>query len=153
MAFMNFQGPTFTMQVPTDWFITSSPQFQAVFTPPKDGDTGVKANLIVSIRPVKKGVTAVAIAQAAKETQQKEYPEYEVVTETAVTDAPVSYFRRLYRWYNTERKVAIVQSQAYYVHENRLYTLTATQPVIGADGNEVDKILGQMMDSFKLETV
>lgn len=151
MSFMNFQGPTFTMQVPTTWFVNSSPQFQAIFTAPKG--EGVQANLIVSIRPVKAEVTAVSVAQTARDTQTREYPQYEVLEETAVTDAPVPYFRRSYRWYNTERKTAILQSQAYYVHKNRLYTLTATQPAIGVDSDETNKILDQMMDSFKLETV
>ena len=154
MTFMNFQGPTFTMQVPTDWFINSSPQFQAIFTSPKDSNSDVWANLLISIRPVRDEVTANAIAREAKDTQQQEYPDYEVLEEIEGADdpnKPISYFQRLYRWRNIEKKIHILQCQAYYIYQNRLYTLTATQPSSKAKNDELDKTLLKIMESFTLE--
>jgi hypothetical protein len=152
MKFMQFQGPTFTMQVPTSWFVTSSPKFQAVFTAPEKTGGAAQANLIVSVRPVKDDVTAVAVAQAAKETQQKEYPEYEVLEEIVAEDAELPTVHRLYKWHNLERQMVMIQRQAFYVHDNRLYTLTATRSETnGEDTEEIDETLLQMMNSFSLE--
>ena len=109
------------------------------------------ANLIISIRPVQDGVTANAVAREAKDTQQQEYPDYEVLEETEDANAPVPHFRRLYRWHNVEKESHILQCQAYYVYQNRLYTLTATQPSHNAEIGKLDKTLIKMMNSFNLE--
>lgn len=148
MPTMNFRGPSFTMQVPTNWFITSSPQFQAMFVAPPASD-GLRANLAVAITPVSAEVTVQSVAEAARQNQQKEYAEYEMLAEGSFPTNEGPGFQRQYKWYNRERDVHIMQRQVFYVSGQMLYTLTATRQEIG-DATEIDQILDQMLLSFKL---
>ena len=150
MNFMHFRGPSFTMQVPTNWFITSSPKFQAMFIAPP-GPDNVRANLAVSITPVDKDVTVQAVADAAKQTQQKEYPEYSILDEIEMTSADGKKgLRRVYKWYNRDKNMHIVQQQVFYLVSQMLYTITATREE--REGMEaIDDMFAQMIASFKFE--
>jgi hypothetical protein len=151
MKYMNFQGPNFSMQVPTDWLITATPQFQAIFTAPIDDTDTIHGNVVVSIRAVKDDVTAVGVAKAAKNTQEKEYPQYQVLEETINETEPPSV-ERSYKWYKTDRQVDIVQRQAFHVYEGKLYTLTGTYPVsTDQKPQTLAHIIQKMIRSFKLE--
>ena len=149
MLFMNFRGPSFTMQVPSNWYITSSPQFQAMFVAPPSA-AGQRANLAVAITPVKDDVTAQSVAEAAKQTQQKEYAEYQVLTEGDYPTSAGPGYQRQYKWYNRDRDAHIMQRQVFYVAGQMLHTVTATRQESG-DASEFDQILDQMLASFKME--
>ena len=148
MNFMSFQGPTFTMQVPSNWFVTSSPKFQAMFVAPP-GENGVRANLAVSLTPVKENVTLEEIVKAARVTQQKEYPEYQIISEGAVSINSLEGFERIYRWHNQSRGLHVIQRQFFCLVSQVLYTITATR-----ENNEksemLDPIFKKMIESFRI---
>jgi len=146
MTFMDFQGPGFMLRTPTDWYITSSPQLQAVFVGPQT-DGGVRPNLTVAIRPVEADVTPLAVAAEARKTQENQYPEYEVQAETDFAEQGGAGFIRRYRWLNSDRNVPVVQVQAFHVYEGLLYTLTATSTEV--DFPDVEQTFDTMLMSFR----
>ena len=142
METKHFQGPGFTMQIPTDWFITSSPQFQAMFVAPAS-EFGIRANLAVSMTPVKEDVTARMVAENARKNQEIEYAEYSVLGEDeAVT--PDKSFTRIYKWYNSSKNMHLLQKQIFLVVNQMLFTVTSTRQ-IGEETEEIDAILEEMI--------
>ena len=150
MKLMHFQGPKFLMQVPTDWLISSTPQFQAIFTAPDDGGS-IHGNVVVSIRAVQDDVTAVGVAEAAKNTQEKEYPQYQVLEEM-LNETEIPSVQRTYKWHKIDREIDIMQRQAFHVYEGKLYTLTGTYPAGSKQNTQsLAQTIQQMIDSFQLE--
>lgn len=150
MQLMTFLGPTFTMEIPTNWFVAASAQYQAIFTDPHIDD-GFQSNMVVSIRTVQENVGTLDVAASAKETQRAEYPAYEIMDETVRQTTPVTV-KRVYRWHHPEQKKDIVQMQFFLIHKNRLYTLTGTRLAETKDAQVVDKVLHHMIDSFELNS-
>jgi hypothetical protein len=148
MTYMHFQGPTFTMEVPTNWFVSATPQFQALFLASPTQDP-VRANLAVSMRPVEKDVTVEAVAEAAKANQEREYPEYEVLAEVDFTDQGGAGFQRCYQWLNQQHDAEVIQVQTFFVVNQILYTLTATRSKSSASP-ELDDVFDHMVTSFRI---
>src|SRR5690606_11660884 len=121
MEFMTFNGPTFVINMPTNWFVSATAQYQAIFTDPMPQD-GFQANLMISIRAVQEEVTVKDVATIAKRTQEKEYPSYQLIEETDTEQG----FKRVYRWHHPEQNKDFNQVQLFVINDNRLYTLTAT---------------------------
>jgi hypothetical protein len=106
-TWVHFQGPGFTMQVPSDWFITATPTVQAMFVAPYRGHP-LRANCLITIRPVQDALDQ---------------------------DGTPGIFR-LYHWRNPEHNTPVVQSQTYFVKQNLLYTLTTTSDMDEKDASE-----------------
>lgn len=148
MSMMDFKGPGFHLQVPTDWYIMSSPQFQAMFIAPPSKEK-MRANLMITLRPLEPEVTAESIFNLSKETQEKEYAEYEVIKEEEVTtNIEEKGFQRYYRWFNKENQTRVLQRQVMYVFSDMLVTLTATRPDT-EKGKALDPIFEHMVQTFK----
>lgn len=148
MDFMNFQGPGFTMEVPSNWLVTSTPQVQVVFIGPND--QGAKPNLAITIRRVKEGTTLDQIVQSAKEKQQQNYPEYTVIQEGILNNTAGMGYHRVYRWYNQDVGLRVVQQQRFFLVNDALVTLTATRE--DKDVNEMfDAVFEHMFESFRFE--
>lgn len=150
MQIMTFLGPTFTMEIPTNWFVAASAQYQAIFTDPYI-DNGFQSNMVVSIRSVQENVRTLDVAESARKTQLAEYPAYEIMDET-VKQAPPVTVKRVYRWHHPEQNKDVVQIQFFLIHQNRLYTLTGTRLAEATDAHIVDKVLHHMIDSFELNS-
>jgi hypothetical protein len=152
MQFMNFQGPNFTLEVPTNWVISSSVNFQAIFLGP--GDQPVRPNLVLAIRALETGVTYTDVAASARETQEKEYPEYRVLEEKDYGESGGSVLIRRYEWLNPANNVRVVQVQAFIVVGQLLFTMTATRAaeLEPAQQQENDKIFDHIIQSFRLVT-
>jgi hypothetical protein len=148
MDTMNFQGPTFTMLVPTQWLITSSPRFQAIFVAPPTAD-GVRANLAVAMTPVQDMVTLEAVVVDARKVQETEYPQFQVLAEGPITEKAGEGFRRTYRWVSSDQNLPLQQTQEFFLRGGMLYTLTATREDREA-GKVFDEPLEQMLVSFSL---
>ena len=147
--FMDFQGPTFAMNVPTNWFITSSPKFQAIFIAPDEHQsTQVKSSFIISMRRVKDDVTLPGVIETVKQKQQKDYPEYEILEEGSPTTERGEYFLRQYKWYDQEKDIYIRQDQAFHIVAPILYTLTATRKA-SVETAEIEPVFMKMIQSFK----
>lgn len=150
MEYMSFRGPNFLMEVPTDWVVSSSPQFQAIFLAPHEH--GVRPNLVVSLRPVEPQVTVAATAESARANQERQYPEYEVLEEVDFTESGGSGFLRRYQWFNAANSSAVVQTQALFLHQQILYTLTATRAIDmeSPTAEDIDTIFEYMIRSFRV---
>jgi hypothetical protein len=150
MSKMLFLGPTFTLEVPTDWFVMATPQYQAVFTDPQEVD-GFQANVAIAIRPVEEQVSITAVAESAKLTQTKEYPAYRVLEEETFDQIPPA-IKRTYVWHHPKLGTDIKQTQYFYLQDDRLYTLTATRLAESANVDSVDDIVNHMIDTFTMRT-
>ena len=150
MQYMNFQGPSFILEVPVDWVVSSSPQFQAIFLGP--ADQPVRPNVLISIRPLEENVTVAQVAEQTRLNQERDYPQYEIIAEIDFTEQGGVGFLRRYRWLNTEGNTPIVQTQAFFVYNNLLYSITATraESIPENVANLLDDIFDHMIESFRL---
>ena len=148
MSMMDFKGPGFHMQVPTDWYITSSPQIQVMFLAPLTAEK-VRPNLMITLRPVEPSVDLLAVARLARETQEKEYPQYQVVDESTLEKDPPG-FSRTYRWFQENHQAVVIQRQILFIRDEVLFTITATRPEM-AQAETVDFLLDHMIQTFKFD--
>ncbi|MBZ0307124.1 MAG: DUF1795 domain-containing protein [Anaerolineae bacterium] len=150
MAFMLFEGPNFMLEVPTNWVVTSSPQLQAIFFGPQD--TVIRPNMVISLRAVEANVTYQAVAQAAKETQEKEYPSYTILSEVDFAEFGGIGMKRHYSWVNPTNNAKVVQIQTYFVAGQVLFTLTASRGghLNDQDADELDGVFEHMIETFRI---
>lgn len=153
MIIQEFKGPGFTMEIPTNWYITSTPKIQAMFiSPPQEG--GVQANLMVTMNPVQENVTAESVAKEAKKNQMAQYEQYQVLEERFIERTNNQGYLRVYEWFNPNQEIKVHQKQIMLVVSNMLYILTTTRPV-DKDNEEalkrLDNTLEMMLQSFKLD--
>jgi hypothetical protein len=145
MKTMNFQGPGFKLQVPTNWFISSSPQIQAMFVAPPQGN--LRANLMVTMRPLEEGVSLADVVKSSLDTQKKEYPEFELLEETAYKLDEWTGIARKYKWYSSEHKTRLLQRQVFFLLDQILTTITTTRTDIDKS-EELDQVFTQILQSF-----
>lgn len=151
MNFMHFQGPNFTLQVPTDWFITSNTDFQAIFIAPPV-ERGPGSNFAIGVRNILEPTTVEVVSRVAREIQEANYPEYSLLDEQEIIVNGVQGFYRRYTWRNPAGML-ILQQQVFFVFDdNTIYTLTATRPdnPDGQDAAQLDAAFGAMFESFNL---
>lgn len=142
-----FEGPGFTCQIPTNWFITSSLQFQAMFIAPP-GASGERANLAVAMTPVTAEVRVHDVAGKARQTQEKEYPQYQVLEEQDFVGETGVYARR-YQWYDPRHGARVLQRQLFWITGGVLFTITTTRTAVkGAEA--YDGVFDQITASFKV---
>ncbi len=147
MEFKHFQGPNFVLSVPTNWFISSTVDFQAIFlSQPKEDST--RANLTVSVRQLEEGSTLEGVVIATRQEQAKSYAQYETLEEIDYTATGGTGFQHRYRWIDPEQDMMIVQEQAFFFVEPMLFTLTGTCILQHAD--EYVPVFKQMIDSLRL---
>ena len=140
---MIFNGPGFSMQVPTDWSISSNSKYQAIFS--ATTSTGeFRPNLVVAVRRVKAEVKATDVAATARVNQEAEYNNYNLRFENELTNGS---FKRSYMWDHKESKSHIHQTQFFQINKSLLYTLTATNT---SDQSDFEELLNQMIESFCL---
>jgi hypothetical protein len=147
MNWMTFVGPTFTLQMPTDWLAMASPQFQAMLAAP-GFDGKVRPNLIIAMRQVQDDVTASAVADSTRATQEKEYPEYRVVSEQDYAAEDSQGVLRVYEWHDTAQDKRLRQVQVYFIAGRTLYTITATRALDSTQGEALDQVFNTMLQSF-----
>jgi hypothetical protein len=148
MQYMEFNGPGFTLEFPTDWLVSATQQAQTVFQGPRH-QTDLHPNLMITIRQAAPGVTAPAVAEEARKTQEREYPEFKVVNEVDFTENGGAGFLRQYTWHNARNDIAVAQIQAFFVVAGVLFTLTATRAQ--KDDASIDDVFYHMIDTFRLQ--
>lgn len=147
MEFKNFQGPNFITQIPTDWFISSSPDFQAIFLAPPEADD-TRANLTVSIRRLSEPTTIPEFVQQVELERQKDYADYTPIEEVDYTASGGSGYQSIFRWYNEARETYVYQLQALYLVNDVLFTLTGS--TIEAHQATYLPIFQQINDAFRI---
>jgi len=146
-TYMQFRGPGFEIEIPTDWLITSAPEYQVMFLGPKyNGE--LRPNLVITIRPVDENVFPEQIAKETQKIQEKEYPEYQVLEEVDYGKEGGTAFLHRYSWHNSQYDKDILQIQCFFVVARILFTITATRP---RDYEQtLDEIFEYMIGSFRL---
>jgi len=142
-----FEGPGFNMQIPTNWLISSTLAFQAMFHAPREED-GTQANLTVSIRKIEEGGTLLEVVNVARAKQAEEYPEFEVLEEEDYTEQGGVGYKQKYRWHNPQVDADLVQTQAFFMVDQFIFSLTGTSYLQHAD--KYDPILEEMIGSFRI---
>lgn len=146
---VNFQGPIFSMRVPSNWFVNATPEIQAMLVEPPRGENQLRSNLILTLQAVQPDVTVDAVLQNARRTQQQEYPRFTLQDEGKVTGRAVEGRFQFYTWFNEESNVEVLQSQTFYIANEVLFTLTTTCALDRQA--EVMPILTEMLESFVIE--
>jgi hypothetical protein len=146
MEFKHFSGPGFEMQVPTDWFISSSPHFQAMFTSP-EGEGGVKANLVVSIEPITKNYGLKEARAALQESKSFVMKGSEVISEVETKLDGLPAFHGLYKVTPEGAAKPIVLRQVVCTSKKMIISLIASRTV-GVEP-EFDQAIAVMIDKFK----
>jgi hypothetical protein len=148
MTEMYFKGPGFHMKVPSDWFITSNPQVQAMFVAPTQN--GARANLMITLRPLDPSATLESIVATTLETQKKEYPEFVILEQGEYPKGDLIGHQHLYSWYNQQHSAHIVQRQVIFIAGQMLVSITTTRTRTG-DADDFDIILTAMLQSFEFD--
>ncbi|MCE7948532.1 MAG: hypothetical protein DYG88_13995 [Chloroflexi bacterium CFX4] len=146
---VNFQGPIFSMRVPSNWFVNATPEIQAMLVEPPRGENQLRSNLILTLQAVQPDVTVDAVLQNARRTQQQEYPRFTLQDEGKVTGRAVEGRFQFYTWFNEETNIEVLQSQTFYIANEVLFTLTTTCALDRQA--EVMPILTEMLESFVIE--
>jgi hypothetical protein len=148
MEYKHFRGPGFTLEIPTDWFISSSPEFQAIFVAPPTPNP-VQPNLVIAVRFLQPGATVNDVAAETQAIQSAEYPQYHILAEHDYTQTGGVAIQRLYQWVSEEGTL-VLQHQTFVLIGQVLYTLTATRLAGDSpDDQAVDDAFVHMMRSFQ----
>lgn len=153
MLMKNFKGPGFSMEAPTDWYITSNPQIQVMFISPSQTD-GSRANLMITVNPVKDNITVASVSEEAKKTQSEQYSEYQILSEDFLNSDDQNAFQRVYEWTNSDLSIRVHQKQVMILSNGFLYILTTTRAVGDDDSEELkrlDATMEYMLQSFRLD--
>jgi hypothetical protein len=148
MQTMPFFGPTFILEMPTDWFVGASAQFQAALRSPMP-DGNIFPNVVITIRRLEEGVTLRDVIVGAREIQEKEYPAYTVLSESPLTTNSVPGIRRKFEWQPPGRDTGVHQQQISFLKGQQLYTLTATRAANSAKSSEIDQLFDHIVGSFE----
>jgi hypothetical protein len=148
MTTLHFQGPGFSLQVPSDWFNTAAPQIQAMFiAPPRQG---VRANLMITLRPLDEAVTLEEVVRSSLETQKKEYAEFELLEDSEYKHEDLIGHQHYYKWFSKEHNARIVQRQVMFVRDRILTTITTTRTDFpGVE--DLDNTFDTMINSFMFQ--
>lgn len=150
MEYKHFQGPGFSMEIPTDWFISSSPESQIIILAPPT-ETGARPNIAVSMRVVQDDVTLLDLAAEAREIQAEEYADYEVLGEEDYTETGGIAFQRFYQWVPQTSGEPVLQVQTFILAGQILFTITATRFASETEGDTYDEVFGHVIRSFRVE--
>ena len=153
-SFVQFEHTDFAVQVPADWILVPSPQFEAVFVVPPFPE-GSGANISVAIIPSEDQTSLPEIADALKATQEGSYPHYHVIAEDLLELGHTMAFRRVYTWVNTVQDLPILQIQLVFVddsgHTGAVVTGTRPQYRDDPEPERLDHALHAAAMSFELK--
>lgn len=144
MEYMEFIGAGFTLQTPTEWLITTSPEHQVIFLGPNNPQ-GIRPNVMVAIRAVDDSVTVEKLVTETLSTQQAQLPQYRVLNE--VDNRNRGVFERTYQWVRLNDNAQIIQTQRFYVLGNLLFAFTATRL---SQEVQYEPVIKHMLNSFRL---
>lgn len=127
MATMQFDGPTFALDVPTDWFAVSAPEYQTAFLSPPDA-RGQRASFTVAIRPLLEQVTARQFAEAIGQSYDQLDVSYEVLSGEAARLGEIEGYATTSLISSAEGSALLRQQQIVAVTDELIYVLIASCP-------------------------
>lgn len=161
MTTMTFVGPSFVLEVPTDWFVFSSPQYQTMFLSPPTED-GQRANWTITIQPRENNVTPQQYAKLLHQAYTQSGQARDISEEGAISLSEHSAYRtvatlRQENEEDDEEQPEIVQQEVVVVVGDMIYVLQAVRPahLDEALRDRLDSVFATMFDTlqFKLATL
>ncbi len=149
MDTMHFIGPTFSLDVPTDWFVISSPEYQTAFLAPRDA-RGHRASFTVAIKPVLRPVTAQQFAEFIQEIYDQTGVSREVLETEEVSLGEVKGYAITFLLSRGEDSVPMWQRQVVAINGDLIYVLVAARlaDLTGPAANLIERSFAMMFDSF-----
>lgn len=149
MATMWFAGPSFGLEVPTDWFAFASPEHQTVFLSPPTAE-GERANLTITLRPASPGLTAEQFTDALAQAAAQIGLQPEVLSRETIALGEQRGLEVVQRFLTPQGGGPALQRQVVAVHGGFAYVLSATRPTTMAEalGAHVDAIFARMFGTF-----
>lgn len=149
---MKFIGPSFVLDIPTDWFALSSPQYQTMFLSPPTDD-GQRANLTITIKPQDEAITAEQFAGVLQQAYQQLNTAVDIHRQEAIQIGNVPGHLTVATLVNGETGSTVFQQQVVAVHDTLIYALIAARPADLDEGlaAQLDDLLAGMLESFRFE--
>jgi len=127
MATMQFDGPTFVLDVPTDWFAVSAPEYQTAFLAPPDAQ-GQRASFTIAIRPLLEQVTARQFAEVIEQTYDQLGVTYQLLSQDMVKLGEIEGYATTSLISSAEGSALLRQQQIVAVTDDLIYVLIASRP-------------------------
>ena len=154
---MRFVGPTFELNVPTDWFVLAAPQYQTMFLSPQTAE-GWRANLTITLRPLEDDTSTPqqfleSILQPVPVTEEEQTGLLEVLEQGAMKIGGIDGVYGIRRITNSETGEVAHQRIVIAVHDDTIYIFGATRPTDGDTAllEKVDAIFEQMFVSLRFQ--
>ena len=139
----DFQGPGFSLQIPTDWLITSDQNFQAIFL--AINESKPRPNLSIAMRKLDDDVTLADVINITQRTKQEQYENYQSLE--SIQPSEFAWIHR-YQWHQPELGIGIYQVQVAFLVQNILFTLLGTCLV--SQVGTYDSVFTDMYSSFRI---
>lgn len=149
MATMQFDGPTFALVVPTDWFVVSAPEYQTAFLAPPDA-RGQRASFTIAIRPLPGPVTAQQFAEVITQTYDRLGVTHEVLSRDVLKLGEVEGHAITSLLSQPDGDTPLRQQQVVAVNDDLIYVLVASRPADLPDpaAEAIDRSFATMFGAF-----
>jgi hypothetical protein len=146
MEYKQFLGPGFETMIPTDWLISSTPRFQAIFTAPQRTGKGT-ANLMIRIEKAYKDYGLPELRKAIKDNIQSRGKNAETILEEETKLAGLPAFHGLYRIKPEKGKNTVLVRQMVCTDKTTMMLITASREAGEEPG--LDEALGVIIGKIK----
>jgi len=145
---MIFQGPGFTLDMPSDWRVRALPEVQALISKLAP-DASIPASFAVALRPTETTVTLETMVDKLQQELPQSYTQFALLEEGELTISGQPAYGFHYTWFNDDHDLTIVQSQIFMLVDETMVILTSTHPD-GAPDDYIDH-LQTMQQTFQWE--
>lgn len=155
MAYMDFLGPTFKLNIPTDWYIASSQKYQLVLLPPPFDGTGSGANFTVMMNRIYEkeadlNTTMVEFLDVLKD----QLPDFTIIEQEPITgyEHPAHWYKATWKNPQDNPPTIYIQRQMFYLTEGVLYVITSLRPETSEtqDVIKLDELFAHIFKSWTL---
>jgi len=143
----NYSGQGYTLEYPSKWQQSATQDFEVVFLGPKKDDFAPN----LGINKINSSSTLEELVKATEQEQQKQYRNFQLISEKKLTVSSLPAVRETYNWFDQQYSLEVTQIQQYFIIDNVFYTLNATD--LRKNFPKTKAIFERMMDSFKLTNV
>ncbi len=158
MSVMHFVGPTFALDVPTDWTVLSIPQYQTIFLSPQ-ASAGWRASFIVTLRARDKNEASTphelvkAVLAAYLETGEAHNTPATVLEEGPFAFGDVEGYGGKVQFTDPQTGQAVRQTMAVAFYQEMAHVFSATRPAEGDAAllGKVDAIFERMFETLRFQ--
>jgi hypothetical protein len=139
-------SPNFSVQIPIDWKTSESSGKALLISPP---EKNFSANILIAQSKVSYSLSPADVAKSAKENEQKDYPQYKIISEgNIVVDGLSAAYQQIYSWHDSSHNLDITQMQVFINNQGNLFTISATS--LTSLYSKYGPIFQSAINSFKM---